>query len=326
MSIGGGGHRAERSEERRLDRTLCSREERNNRWAPGSRVRRMPAASRAYATDLTRQSVSTITWRSPPLPEVRAMEIPDWTSPIDCPACGASSETGLAVATVIDRGVDVACACGLLIVDGSITNRGADRPLEDLYNDTRWPVIGWLDPPAYRAPAERRYALRLVPVTPGGTDAMPAASAAPDRPVTSVTIRFNRAHRPGGIAMTPYRAVQRAIRLVIVATALALGTAALLWAVLGHAGIALPFPTILAAVALVAVWSVVSSSGSADRTPPPSPPPGPPRVPPTWADAERMASLHRQGLISREELDRVLRELVPPGPPPNPPGRRSGRH
>lgn len=126
--------------------------------------------------------------------------------------------------------------------------------------------------------------------------------------------------------MTPYRAVQRAIRLVIVATALALGTAALLWAVLGHAGIALPFPTILAAVALVAVWSVVSSSGSADRTPPPSPPPGPPRVPPTWADAERMASLHRQGLISREELDRVLRELVPPGPPPNPPGRRSGRH
>lgn len=124
--------------------------------------------------------------------------------------------------------------------------------------------------------------------------------------------------------MTPYRAVQHALWLVVLASALALGTAALLWAVLGHAGIALPFPTILAAVGVVVAWSVVSSSGSAARTPPPAPP-GPPRVPPTWADAERMASLHRQGLISREELDRVLRELVPPGPPPSPPGRRSGR-
>ena len=127
------------------------------------------------------------------------MEIPDWTSPIDCPACGASSETGLAVATVSERGVDVACdGCGLLIIDGSIVHRGADRPLEDLYDATWWPLIGWLDPPAYRAPAERRYALRLVPVAPGGPDAMPAASAAPDRPVTSVTIRLNRARRPGG--------------------------------------------------------------------------------------------------------------------------------
>jgi hypothetical protein len=124
--------------------------------------------------------------------------------------------------------------------------------------------------------------------------------------------------------MTPYRAAQRALRLTIVATALALGTAALLWAVLGHAGIALPFPTILAAVGVVIVWSVVSSSGSADRTPPAAPM-RPPRVPPTWADAERMANLAKQGLITREELDRVLRELVPPGPPPPPPGRRSGR-
>ena len=126
--------------------------------------------------------------------------------------------------------------------------------------------------------------------------------------------------------MTPYRAVKHALWLVVLAVALALGTAALLWAVLGHAGIALPFPTVLAGVAVVAIWSVVSSSGNANRTPPPSPPPGPPRVPPTWADAELMASLHRQGLLGREELDRVLRELVPPGPPPSPPGRRSGRH
>jgi hypothetical protein len=126
------------------------------------------------------------------------MEIPDWTSPIDCPACGASSETGLAVATVSERGVDVACACGLLIIDGSIAHRGVDRPLEELYDDTWGPVFAWIDPPAYRAPAERRYALRLVPVSPGTADVMSAPPAAPDRPVTSVTIRLNRARRPGG--------------------------------------------------------------------------------------------------------------------------------
>ena len=124
--------------------------------------------------------------------------------------------------------------------------------------------------------------------------------------------------------MTPYRAVKHALWLVVLAVALALGTAALLSVVLSHAGIALPFPTVLAGVAVVAIWSVVSSTGSADRTPPPAPL-GPPRVPPTWADAERMANLAKQGLITREELDRVLRELVPPGPPPSPPGRRSGR-
>ena len=67
------------------------------------------------------------------------MEIPDWTSPIDCPACGASSETNLAFASVRPRGVDVACdACGLRIIEGSINARGAERTPEDVYDQAWW--------------------------------------------------------------------------------------------------------------------------------------------------------------------------------------------
>ena len=124
------------------------------------------------------------------------MEIPDWTSPIDCPACGASVETGLAVASVHVRGVDVGCdACGLRIIDGCITSRGTERTIEDLYDDTWWPLVPAVELPAYRPPAERRYALRLVPSSPDATDAVPAASTDRDRAVTSITIRFNRARR-----------------------------------------------------------------------------------------------------------------------------------
>ena len=122
--------------------------------------------------------------------------------------------------------------------------------------------------------------------------------------------------------MSPYRAFKRALWLIIFSAALALGTAALIWVVAANVGIRLPFPTVLAAVGVVVIWSVVSS-GRTDP-PPPTPPMGPPRVPPTWADAERMAALHKAGLLSRQEVDRVLRELVPPEPRV-PPGQRGSR-
>ena len=123
-----------------------------------------------------------------------------------------------------------------------------------------------------------------------------------------------------------FRAVQRAIRLVILSAALAFGTSFALWALLGRAGFEVPFPTVLAGVGLVVAWSVVSSQGGDHRgAPPPAPPIGPPRRRPTWEDAEKMASLHRQGLLTRDELDRVLHELVPPRPAAPPPGRRASR-
>ena len=124
----------------------------------------------------------------------------------------------------------------------------------------------------------------------------------------------------------PFGAVQRAIRLVILSAALAFGTSFALWALLGNAGFRVPFPTVLVGVGLVIAWSVVSSQGGDHRgEPTPPPPAGPPRRRPTWEDAEKMASLHRQGLLTRDELDRVLRELVPPLPAAPPPGRRASR-
>jgi len=124
----------------------------------------------------------------------------------------------------------------------------------------------------------------------------------------------------------PYRAVQRAIRLVILSAALAFGTAFGLWWFLGNAGIRLSFPAVLAGVGLVVAWSVASSFGAGRQVPPPpAPPVGPPRRRPTWEDAERMASLHRQGLLAKDDLDRALRELVPPKPAAPPPGRRTDR-
>ena len=123
----------------------------------------------------------------------------------------------------------------------------------------------------------------------------------------------------------PFGAVQRAIRLVILSAALAFGTSFALWVLLGQAGFHVPFPTVIGGVGLVVAWSVVSSLGGEHRVAPPPPPAGPPRQRPTWEDAEKMASLHRQGLLTRDELDRVLHELVPPRPADPPPGRRAGR-
>jgi hypothetical protein len=123
-----------------------------------------------------------------------------------------------------------------------------------------------------------------------------------------------------------FRSVQHAVGLVIVASLLALGTAAALWAALGAVGMHLGFPTILAGVGLVIAWIVVTSSGGDRRMPPPPPPMDlPRRVPLTWADIERMVVLNRQGLLSDAELDRAIRELVPPPPVVPSSGRRTGR-
>jgi hypothetical protein len=122
-----------------------------------------------------------------------------------------------------------------------------------------------------------------------------------------------------------FRSVQHAVRLVILAAVLALGTAAAFWAALGTVGMHLPFPTILVGVGLLIGWIVVTTSGGDRRVPPPPPPMGPPRQPPNWADIERMASLNRQGILTDAELNRAIRELVPPPPVVPPPGRRTGR-
>jgi hypothetical protein len=48
-----------------------------------------------------------------------------WKGPIDCPACGASRETALAIATTTLDGISLlAGCCGLIVWQGSIISRG----------------------------------------------------------------------------------------------------------------------------------------------------------------------------------------------------------
>ena len=119
----------------------------------------------------------------------------------------------------------------------------------------------------------------------------------------------------------PYHAFDRAMLHLILIVSMTLGAALALWAVLAHMGVLLPLPLVVVGVAAVAV-SAVSDGWRASRAVPPAPPPAAPHRTPTWEDAERMAALHRQGLVTREQLDAVLRELVPPPPPAPPVGRR----
>ena len=122
------------------------------------------------------------------------MESPSW-SPVDCPACGAAAETNDARITGSD-GLDLTCLCGLRIVAGAIVARGTERTPEDIGDLTWWPPPPPEVTPAYRAPGERRYVLRLVPVHRASGDASVGTIAAPPAAalghVSSVTIRFRR--------------------------------------------------------------------------------------------------------------------------------------
>ncbi len=120
----------------------------------------------------------------------------------------------------------------------------------------------------------------------------------------------------------PYQAFDRAILHLFLIVFVTLAAALVVWAVLAHMGLALPLPLVVVGVAMVAVSAVWDGWQASRAVPPPPTAPPPPHRPPTWEDAERMASLHRQGLITREQLDAVLRELVPPPPPEPPAGRR----
>jgi hypothetical protein len=119
-----------------------------------------------------------------------------------------------------------------------------------------------------------------------------------------------------------FRAVKRAIGLLVLTAALAGATAAAFWWVLGNVGIQMPFPTVLTVVVLLVVWITVTSGRGDQPVASGLPSAGPPRPRPTWEDCQRMAVLQRQGLISRDELDRALSELIPPPVAP-PSGRRA---
>jgi hypothetical protein len=128
------------------------------------------------------------------------MESHDRWSPVDCPACGSTAETCDALAADTDDGLDLLCACGLRIIAGIIVARGIERSQDDIA-DGMWPWPASPTAPAYRAPGERRHALRLVAAHSAGGDATVETTTAWPAfkpalaPITSVTIRFNRARQ-----------------------------------------------------------------------------------------------------------------------------------
>ena len=119
----------------------------------------------------------------------------------------------------------------------------------------------------------------------------------------------------------PYHALDRMVLHAVIAVMITVAFALLVWGVALQMGLRLPLPLVLVAVSLGAGWTIVDGWHAARAEPPA------PVVPPvrrratTWEDAEKMANLHRQGLISKEQLDALLRELVPPTPPDPPSGR-----
>lgn len=88
------------------------------------------------------------------------MRTPSPAPGIDCPACGASAESGLARATPGDEGTDLSCAvCGITIWQGSVHDRGAEISAEEVIA-----LVGRLVPElpsdrAYREPWDRRSGL-----------------------------------------------------------------------------------------------------------------------------------------------------------------------
>jgi hypothetical protein len=85
-----------------------------------------------------------------------------WIGPVDCPACGVSRETDLAIANVTADGTTAACqCCRFLMWQGVLVDRGQDITPETVVESVRAarPCIHPLD--AYREPWERRTILGL---------------------------------------------------------------------------------------------------------------------------------------------------------------------
>ena len=118
---------------------------------------------------------------------------------VDCPACGAAAETMQAVLRLGSGEVTCRLCAFELAAPGVVIDRGHDVHRDDIGDGAWW----WAPDPVpyarYRAPSERRWALRLVQVgTPDdepGPPLIALPSLAVDPSLASITIRLNR--RPG---------------------------------------------------------------------------------------------------------------------------------
>jgi hypothetical protein len=108
---------------------------------------------------------------------------------VDCPACNASAESSMAIATVTIYGLDlVSSCCGFQIWQGSVIDRGLELSRAAILERIRAQLPGMTEADAFCDPWDHHLVLGLVPATnPLAMD--PPADAHPDS-ITSVTIRF----------------------------------------------------------------------------------------------------------------------------------------
>lgn len=87
-----------------------------------------------------------------------------WNGPIDCPACGASREAALAIATITADGVSVtARCCGMVIWQGTVVARGRAITAAAVIRRVHAVRPDLYPMEAYREPWERRIVLGLEP-------------------------------------------------------------------------------------------------------------------------------------------------------------------
>lgn len=98
------------------------------------------------------------------------MDSPFPTPGVDCPACGASAESGLAIATTGADGSDFACAvCAFTIWQSGVLDRGAEISSEEVIALVGRLVPGLPSDRAYREPWNRRSGLLTWSIAPTQT-------------------------------------------------------------------------------------------------------------------------------------------------------------
>lgn len=95
------------------------------------------------------------------------MDSPFPTLGVDCPACGASAESGLAFANLGEDGTDFSCAvCAFTIWQSGVLDRGAEISSEEVIARVGRLVPELPSDRAYREPWDRRSGVATWSVAP----------------------------------------------------------------------------------------------------------------------------------------------------------------
>lgn len=127
-------------------------------------------------------------------------EFPTLAGPVDCPACGVSAESGLAVVTQGEYGTDLACEiCSFMLFQSFVMDRGSELTPDDVIAQVGQRLPALAPDRAYLEPWDRRSGLALWWVSdpsevtrPDVSPSNQTSTALDGRAVSSVTVRFVR--------------------------------------------------------------------------------------------------------------------------------------